>query len=84
MHLVGMREQEKANGRKEPTGPVLELSRGASGARALGEMRGEGKIQQGIIIKGHFAVPEWTGLLACRRNGPPLLAFLTAPRDFIG
>lgn len=45
--------------------------------RKLGE---KGKCSRELLQKGLFAVPEW--LLACGRNGAPLLAFPTAPRDF--
>lgn len=47
--------------------------------RKLGE---KGKHSRELLQKGLFAVSEWTGLLACGRNGPPLLAFPTAPHDF--
>lgn len=55
--LSGMGEREKADSSKDPTGPALELSQVASGARTSGEMRGEGKIQQGIITEGAFCCP---------------------------
>lgn len=57
MHLVGMGEWQQADGRKEPRGPDLELSQVASAARMLREMRGEGKIQQGIVKEGAFRCP---------------------------
>ena len=57
MRLVRIGEREKMDGRKAPIGPVLELSQVASGARTLGEMRGEGKIQWGIITEGAFCCP---------------------------
>lgn len=57
MHLVGMGERQQADGRKEPRGPDLELSKVASAARMLREMRGEGKIQQGIVKEGAFRCP---------------------------
>lgn len=47
--------------------------------RKLGE---KGKCSRELLQKGLFAVPEWTRLLACGRNGAPLLAFPTAPHDF--
>jgi len=57
MHLVRMEEQDRADSRKEVSGPVLELSQVVSGARTLGEMRREGKIQQGIITEGASCFP---------------------------
>lgn len=83
MRLVGMGEWEKADGRKEPRGPVLELSQVASGAKTLREMREEGKIQQGIVTEGAFCCPWMDRASACRRNGPPLLLSPAAPHDFI-
>lgn len=47
--------------------------------RKFGE---KGKCSRELLQKGLFAVPEWTRLLACGRNGAPLLAFPTAPHDF--
>lgn len=45
--------------------------------RKLGE---KGKYSRELLQKGFFAVPEW--ILACGRNGAPLLAFPTVPPDF--
>lgn len=48
--------------------------------KKLGE---KGKYSRELLQEGLFAVPEWTGLLVCGRNGAPLLAFPTAPHDLI-
>lgn len=81
--LLRRGDQEKADGRKEPAEPVLELSQVASGARTLGEMRGEGEIQQAIITGGAFCCLWMDGAFGLQEEWAPFISFPTALHDFI-
>lgn len=60
---------------KGPAGLVLEFSQVASGARTLGEMRGERKIQQGSITEGSFYCPRKDRAFGLKEEWAPFVSF---------
>lgn len=72
---LGWKNERRQMAERNPPGPVLELSQVASGARTLGEMRGEEKIQLGIIIEGAFCCPWMDRAFGLQEEWAPLVSF---------